>query len=139
MRARFSPPAMLKADASVNQDFFKPRQVAFVTWTSTSLPIPPPPSPSLFLTAIDHHGRTMDATPLQVLLVDNRKWGAKEDDLLYEVRRALVRGSSGHVAPLCFLACTAWRTARGPAQAALSGSHEATLIIVPEASETCAP
>ena len=38
MRAQFSPPAMLHADASVKQDFFKPRQVVIFMIIS-----PPPP------------------------------------------------------------------------------------------------
>ena len=43
MRAQFSPPAMLHADASVKQDFFKPRQVVIF------MIISPPPPPDRFL------------------------------------------------------------------------------------------
>ena len=81
MRSAFSPAAMLAEDGSINQEFFKPSKVihlAIISASCTSVLLAP----------------ELHCLLSQVVLVDDKKWGNNERDLLYQVRLSNLRTCS---------------------------------------------
>lgn len=93
MRRLFSPPAMLEGDGRIRQEFFKPKHVrllcSFFVLARGHLHVY-----HRIVNALPHYASSVADNPQttkstvmrdQVVLVDEKKWGAEERELLYQV------------------------------------------------------
>lgn len=65
---------MLTPEGDINQDFFKPEKVRPVLCCQSCV----------FIIAFQHTEGNKRGCMLQIVVLDDRKWGAEERDLLYK-------------------------------------------------------